>query len=68
MENNVDLESSFNSWDITVQKTLNTSKSAIFANSDLLDWGQYSSLAKDLPCLVRLSRMMKMLPEEIFHF
>ena len=56
MKNNVDLQLSFNSWDISLQKTLNTSKSALFADSDFLDvWGQkLSKQAKDLPCIVRL--------------
>ena len=56
LKNNVDLELSFNSWDISIQKTLNTSKSAIFADSAFLDWGQkFSKHAKDLPCMIRLS-------------
>ena len=55
MENNVDLESSFNSWDISIENTLNTSKRAIFANSAFLEWGQVlSKHGKDLPCLVRM--------------
>ena len=55
MENNVDLELTFNPWDISVQKTLNTPKSAIFADSTFLDWGQkLSKHAKDLHCMVRL--------------
>ena len=55
MKNNVDLELSFNSWDISIQKTLNTSKSALFADSGFLDWGQaFSKDAKDLSCMVRL--------------
>ena len=60
MQNNVDMELSCNSWDITILKTLNTSKSAIFADSAFLDWGQkFSKHAKDLPCMVRLSKMLK---------
>ena len=51
MKNNVDLELSFNSWDITIQKTLNISKSAFFADSAFLEWGQV--YGKNLPCLVR---------------
>ena len=52
---NVDLELSFNAWDISIQKTLNTSKSALFADSGFLDWGQeFSKDAKDLSCMVRL--------------
>ena len=55
MEKNVDLELSFNPWDISVQKMLNTSKSALFADSGFFDWGQvFSKDAKDLPCMVRL--------------
>ena len=46
---NMDL--SFNSWDISIEKTLNTSKCAIFADSKFLVWGQ--EFGKDLPCLVR---------------
>ena len=54
MEKNVDLELSFNSWDISVQKILNTSKSALFADSSFLDWGKkLSKKGNDLPCLVR---------------
>ena len=52
VKNNVDLESSFNSWDISIQKTLNTSKSAIFADSRFFDW--VSKDEKDLPCKVRI--------------
>ena len=52
LKNNVDLELSFNSWDISIQKTLNTSKSAIFANSLFLDWSQI--YGRDLHCLVRM--------------
>ena len=55
MENNVDLELTFNPWDISVQKTLNTPNSAIFADSAFLDWGQASSNTKGLDCLVRLN-------------
>ena len=66
MKNNVDLQLSFNSWDISIQKTLNTSKSAIFADSTFLDWGQkLSKHTKDLPCIVRLSKTIKMLAEKI---
>ena len=61
MENNVDLKLSFNSWDISIQNTLNTSKSAIFADSAFLEWGQVlSKNGKDLPCLVRMLEMLKM--------
>ena len=53
MKNNVDLESSFNSWDISIEKTLNTPKSAIFADSAFLDWAQvYSTHAKGILCMV----------------
>ena len=51
LKNNVDLELSFNSWDISIQKTLNTSKSALYADTAFLVWGQVYE--KDLPCLVR---------------
>ena len=55
MKNNVDLELSFNSWDISIEKTLNTSKGALFADSTFLDWGQaLSKHPKDLFCWVRL--------------
>ena len=55
MKNNVDLELSFNSWYINIEKTLNTSKSALFADSAFLYWGQvFSKHPKGLPCLVRL--------------
>ena len=55
MENNVDLGLSFNSWDISIEKTLNTSKCALFADSAFFDWGQaISKHPKDLSCLVRL--------------
>ena len=47
MKNNVDLELSFNSWDISIQKTLNSPKSAIFADSSFFDWAR-------VPCVVRL--------------
>ena len=52
LKNNVDLELSFNSWDISIQKTLNTSKSAFFADSRFFDW--FSKDVKDLSCKVRL--------------
>ena len=52
VKNNVDLETSFNSWDISIQKTLNTSKSAIFADSRFFNW--ISKDEKDLPCKVIL--------------
>ena len=56
MKHNVDLKLSFNSWDISVEKTLNTPKSALFANSDLFgSWGQFvTKYGKDLSCLVRI--------------
>ena len=55
MKNNVDLELSPNPIDISIQKTLNTSRSAIFASSLFLDWGEnYSKHPKHLSCLVRL--------------
>ena len=55
MKNNLDLELSFNSWDISIEKTLNTSKGAIFADSAFLDWAQvYSPHAKGILCMVRL--------------
>ena len=50
MNNNVDLELSFHSWDTSIEKTLNTSKSAIFADSQFLDWPEL----KDRPCMVRV--------------
>ena len=57
LKNNVDMELSFNSWDISIQKALNTSKSAIFANSRFFDWGQTASKdAKDLSCMVSLEK------------
>ena len=56
IKNNVDLELSFNSWNISIEKTLITSKSAIFADSGFFTWGsQYlSKQRKALPCLVRI--------------
>ena len=55
MKNNVDLELSFNSWDISIEKALNTSKGALFVDSAFFDWGQiYSNDSKDLSCMVRL--------------
>ena len=55
MKTNVDLELSFNSWDISIEKALNTSKSALFVDSEFFDWGQlYSNDSKDLSCMVRL--------------
>ena len=60
MKNNVELESSFNSWKITISKTLNTTKSAVFSDSGFLDWGRsFSNHGEDLSCLVRLKRMIK---------
>ena len=58
MKNNVDLELSFNSWDISIEKTLNTSKSAIFADSLFFVWGPkfLSKQGIDLTCLVRKLR------------
>ena len=54
MKNNVDLGLSFNSWDVTIEKTLNTSKRALFADSAFFYWGQVlSKHGKDIPCLVR---------------
>ena len=37
MKYNVDQELSFNSWDISIDKTLKNSKSAIFAHSDVVE-------------------------------
>ena len=55
MKNNLDLELSFNSWDISIEKALNTSKGALFVDSAFFDWGQiYSNDSKDLSCMVRL--------------
>ena len=57
VKNNVNMELSFNSWDISIQKALNTSKSAIFADSRFFDWGQrFSKDAKDLSCMVRIEK------------
>ena len=55
LKNNVDQELSFNSWDITIEKSLNTSKSAIFADSVFFVYGQkwLSKQGIDLKCLVR---------------
>ena len=64
MKSNVDQDLSFNSWDITIQKTLNTSKSAIFADSTFLEWKLFWGLHTNdanLPCLVRFSRLIKIL-------
>ena len=59
MKNNVDLELSFNTWDISIQKALNTSKGAIFADASFLYWGQsYSKDARELSCLVILSYVL----------
>ena len=62
MKNNVDLELSFNSWDTSIEKTLNISKSAIFANSRFFSW-KHLKQERDLPCLVRLCRMLRLLEE-----
>ena len=60
MKNNVDLELSFNSWDISIQRTLNTTKSAIISNSGFLDWGRfYSNHGEYFSCLVRIKIMIK---------
>ena len=60
MKNNVDPELSGNSWNISIQRTLNTTKSAIFADSNFLDWGRsYSNHGKDFSCLVRIKKIMK---------
>ena len=56
MKNNLDFESSFNSWDISIQNTLNKPKSAIFADSGFFDWGK--GYWDRLHCLVRLRMMM----------
>ena len=53
MKNNVDLELSSNSWDISIGKALSKPKSAIFADSAFFDWGQ--TFASNLSCLVRKS-------------
>ena len=54
MKNNVDSELSFNTWDISIQKALNKSKGAIFADASFLSWGQSYSKEdlRGLPCLV----------------
>ena len=51
MKNNVDLELSSNSWDISIGKALSKPKSAIFADSAFFDWGQ--TFGSNLSCLVR---------------
>ena len=51
MKKNVHMDLSFNSWNMSITKTLNTSKRAIFADSKFLTWGQ--EFEKDLPCLVK---------------
>ena len=56
MKNNLDLESSFNSWDISIQNTLDKPKSAIFADSAFFDFGKVYGYR--LACLVRLRMMM----------
>ena len=56
MKNNVDLELSFNSWDISIQNTLDKPKSAIFADSAFFDFGKVYGYR--LACLVRLRMMM----------
>ena len=62
MKNNVDSELSPNSIDISIQKALNTSKSAIFASSVFFEWGQsFYKHPKGLSCLVS----KKMLAEGI---
>ena len=49
MKSNVDLELSFNSWDKTIKETLNTPKSAIFADSESHEWiGCQVSLVKNI--------------------
>ena len=53
MKNNVDLELSSNSWDISIGKALSKPKSAIFADSAVFDWGQ--TFGSNLSCLVRKS-------------
>ena len=55
VKRNVDLKLSFNALDISIEKTLNTSKSAIFADSGFNIYGPIvSKYGKDLvPCLVR---------------
>ena len=61
MKNNVNQELSFNSWDMSIEKTLNTSKSAIFADSTFLEWKLFWGLHTNnanLPCLVRFSRLI----------
>ena len=56
MKNNVDLDSSFNSWDISIQNTLNKPKSAIYADSAFLDWGK--GFGEKIHCLVRSRILM----------
>lgn len=56
LKNNVDLELSFNSWDISIQNTLDKPKSAIFADSAFFDFGKVYGYR--LACLVRLRMMM----------
>ena len=53
MKNNVDLELSSNSWDISIGKALSKPKSAIFADSAFFDWAQI--FRSNLSCLVRKS-------------
>ena len=44
MKNNVDPELSFNAWDISIEKTLKKSKSAIFAASGFLEWHEFNQM------------------------
>ena len=44
MKNNVDPGLSFNTWDISIEKTLKKSKSALFADSEFMQWHEFNQM------------------------
>ena len=71
MKNNVDPKMSFNSWDISIEKSLNAPKSALFADSTFLEWGLFWEIFSnrgDLPCLVRFQQNARRSNEISFYW
>ena len=52
MKNNVDPELSFNAWDISIEKTLKKSKSAIFANSGFMEWDEFNQMVSYIKIII----------------
>ena len=62
MRNNVDPELSFNSWKISIEKTLKKSKSAILSDSEFLKWSRLgcmvSLVSKILEAIMYISNLL----------